>query len=103
MVILLCNGWACAYCWLGVLQVMGIAVFSSQLDAHFNSVRGVAFCKHLMARYPCGIFDMIVRHKSAFESDGNEDGEEMVGEAGASPTHASPRKGPALSRTVRRW
>ncbi len=62
------------------VQVMGIAVFSSQLDAHFNSVRGVAFCKHLMAAYPCGIFDIIVRHKSCFDISEGDDEEGGVGE-----------------------
>ncbi len=44
-------------------QVMGIAIFSPRLDVHGNSVRGIEFCKRLLAKYPFGIFDSIVLPK----------------------------------------
>ena len=43
-----------------VPNVMGIAVYSPPLDAHGNSVRGVAFFERLMAKFNYGLFDKFV-------------------------------------------
>ena len=41
-------------------HVMGVAIWSPPLDSHGNSVKGVEFCKRLLARYKFGIFNAIL-------------------------------------------
>jgi glutaminase len=41
-------------------RVMGLAIYSPRLDPHGNSVRGVEFCKRLVAAHRIGVFDRLV-------------------------------------------
>ena len=40
--------------------LMGIAVWSPRLDEHGNSVRGIEFCRKLVAEYTVHVFDSLV-------------------------------------------
>ncbi|HEY4024441.1 MAG TPA: glutaminase A [Pseudonocardiaceae bacterium] len=40
--------------------LMGICVWSPRLDAHGNSVRGIEFCRRLVAEYNVHVFDSLV-------------------------------------------
>ncbi|MGV3523706.1 MAG: glutaminase A [Candidatus Sericytochromatia bacterium] len=46
---------------LVVPGVMGMALWSPPLDGHGNSVRSVAFCEQLVARYPLHRYDVLPR------------------------------------------
>jgi len=45
---------------LVVPGLMGICVWSPRLDAHGNSVRGIEFCRKLVAEYNVHVFDSLV-------------------------------------------
>lgn len=40
-------------------NVLGLCLYSPPLDQHGNSVRGVAFCRALVERYPFHLFDIL--------------------------------------------
>lgn len=47
-----------------VPQVMGIALYSPPLDPIGNSVRGIAFCRELVARYNFHMFDSVTQEEN---------------------------------------
>jgi len=48
---------------LVVPGLMGICVWSPRLDEHGNSVRGIEFCRKLVAAYNVHVFDSLVTHQ----------------------------------------
>jgi glutaminase len=67
---------------LVVPGVMGVCIWSPRLDAHGNSVRGVAFCREFIGRYNFHTFDSL----SVGETTGKRDPRRKKNEAEISGT-----------------
>ena len=73
-------------------HVMGVAIWSPPLDSHGNSVKGVEFCKRLLARYRFGIFNSLVSDELSLATAAPTRGESALASRDGKPEASSARR-----------